>query len=422
MMGLSVASGNSTRRWGLALFLGSILSVTTNPLASAGSLEDGVKLFQAKKYKNAIPYFEQALRANPYDYNAIYYSALSYQYLGDFQRAKGEYGRLVDKFPYTTAGKNAQMVLQRLDPRYLESILRRNAGASPQQSGNVQTHGQAQTSQSADYASLPSEDRVRFNKSDTQGGRPHIIVAGWVNNRPVNFIFDTGAEDTTIGKDHLSQLGLKPPEGPPTGYSAGVGSSEKIKTWHMMATLKLGNIERKNMKISVLEKFGMNPLLGQDFFKDFQYTIDNGAQTIHFVKKGSSYAAQSGAGSERYAVPFTREGNEMVVNVDVDGRSIPMYFDTGASNVVFTNEHLKQLNIRVPEDAVETSTGGIGGQTKAKQFPVRRMRCGPIDKSPMEVTVVEAAAMRHPLLGQTFFHDWQYTIDNQNSIIRFVRR
>ncbi|MGH9551708.1 MAG: retropepsin-like aspartic protease family protein, partial [Terriglobales bacterium] len=143
--------------------------------------------------------------------------------------------------------------------------------------------------------------------------------------------------------------------------------------------------------------------------------------SINFVKR-SAATASSGGGSDRYSVPFTREGNEVIVQVLVNGKSCPMYFDTGASGIVFSYEQLKRMNIAVPEDATPEMHRGIGGISQGAAFTLSRMVCGPIDKSNVPVSVTEAANMRYPLLGQTFYGDWQYTIDSAKNVIRFVRR
>lgn len=167
------------------------------------------------------------------------------------------------------------------------------------------------------------------------------------------------------------------------------------------------------------------PLLGQEFYKDYEYTIDYDSGdkergTICFVKKGSRMA--SGGGNGNYSVPFKRHGNNLVVNVEVNGKNCEMFFDTGASGIAFTEDQLKAINVPIPEDAVPEMHGGIGGTTIAKGFHIARMRLGPIEKTDVPVSALQAANMRYPLLGQTFYGDWQYTIDTASNTIKFVRR
>jgi clan AA aspartic protease (TIGR02281 family) len=194
----------------------------------------------------------------------------------------------------------------------------------------------------------------------------------------------------------------------------------------MKVDLKVGTIERKNFAVTVQDELPVDPLLGQTFFNAFVYTIDNGSNSIHFQKKHKTALAAGGSNyggsSDRYAVPFTREGNEIIVQVDVNGRATPMYFDTGASGITFSRQQADQLKLRIPEDAIASRHTGVGGDTIGQAFPVGRMKMGPIDKSNIQVSVIDQSNMRYPLLGQTFFGDWQFTIDDQQHVIRFVRR
>ena len=99
-----------------------------------------------------------------------------------------------------------------------------------------------------------------------------------------------------------------------------------------------------------------------------------------------------------------------------------MYFDTGAAGITFSQNQAKALNITIPEDAISTMHTGIGGTTGGQDFAVNRMRLGPIDKTNVMISVITHSQMRYPLLGQTFFGEWQFTIDNSQNLIRFVRR
>jgi clan AA aspartic protease (TIGR02281 family) len=195
----------------------------------------------------------------------------------------------------------------------------------------------------------------------------------------------------------------------------------------MPVTLKVGSIERRNFDIQVQANMGVKPLLGQSFFKDYHYTIDKTSEesgTIHFVKKsaGSDTRSASSSGRDLYAVPFQRSGRNLIVTVEVEGHPMTMFFDTGASSVAFSAEQLKKANIPIPEDAQTSTSAGIGGETTAQTFPIKRIKMGPIEKRNFTVSCVGASNMPYPLLGQTFFGDWQYTIDNAASVIHFVRR
>lgn len=397
---------------------------------------DGINAYQRKDYKEAIRQLQTALKANPYDYTSIYYLALSYQQSGDTKNAKLEYGRLIDKFGYTSAAKNAQVALSYLDPSYLKQLLRRNPGAAPVAATTPAAATATRVIEpefrvTHDFDNLPNEARIYFqweNKSSRENERSMIVDAS-VNNRSIKMVFDTAAEDTVFGKNHLRQLGVQPPEGPAQTETLGVGSSKGTKTWFMRTNIKVGSIERKNFPISVQEELPTEPLLGQTFFKDFHYTVDSTSQSpsIKFIKKTRVAAAPrtttgGGRSVDRNSVPFRKEGNELVVMVEVNGRPMAMFFDTGAVGCSFSKEHIKSLNLQVPDDAQEETATGIGGSTQSKVFNISRIKMGPIDRSDFAISVVDQTAMKYPLLGQSFLTGWQYTIDNNENVIRFLRR
>jgi hypothetical protein len=80
------------------------------------------------------------------------------------------------------------------------------------------------------------------------------------------------------------------------------------------------------------------------------------------------------------------------------------------------------LGITIPEDAQIGQVQGIAGTSAASIFPVKSIKVGPIEKRDFDIEVVENSQMFAPLLGQTFFGEWQFTMDNENKIIHFVRR
>ncbi len=399
------------------LFLLFTVSATffNSPAGLADAYYDqGVALYNKRNFKGAAPYFEYAVRSTPSDSNAYYYAALTYQQLNDWPRAKQMYRQLVEKFPDSQAGGLARSVLQKYDPDFMKRIGAQASSSSISSSASAFIGLiQSGSSRSADFDQLPNEGKIYFQRV---GNSQHIEAD--INSRKITMVFDTGAEQCVFGKNHLRDLGITPPAGPPVGQSYGVGSSAAVGTWPMQVTLKVGNIERRNFNVVIQDVMPTEPLLGQSFFKDFLCTTDPGAKTISFRKRGTG----GSAAASNYDVPFRREGNEMVVNVLVNGKSCPMYFDTGADNIAFTYSQVKNLALDIPDDAQVGQSIGIGGATRSFHFSVDRMKMGPIEKSNVEVSVVENASMPKPLLGQNFYRDWQFTVDSERNVIHFLRR
>lgn len=391
----------------------------------------GVKQFSAKTYPLAAANFKKAMAANPRNDSARYYYALSLHYNKDIAGATKAYAELIRMMPDSNGASYARAALARLDAALLSSLPMpsRSAQQSYGQPGSTTSAASAggaataQFRQSSPVASnpndkLPDDCRIYYTLENNS-----FILDAYVNGRPMKMLFDTGAEDCAFGKDNLAAAGVAGPTGKPTGTAHGVGDGGAQATWDMRVDLKVGTIERKNFEIGVQDSMNGYPLLGQTFFQDFTYTIDNGAHSIHFVRKrkasGSAYADPS---RDPNNVPFTRHGNEIVVNVSVNGRPTNMYFDTGATSCSLSKEQVKQLGLTIPEDAETIEVLGIAGSTRAKLFRVRSMKMGAIEKFDFPVHVCDSEMAGIGLLGQTFYNDHQYTIDYERGYIHFLRR
>lgn len=389
------------------------------PMAFAETeAELGIRCYEKKDFKGALSHFNKTLKADPSDYNALYYSAIIYHRTGSTAQAKANYGKLIELYPSTDAAKNAISALRYIDPKF---AARFKPGGSDTLRMATSTSGlrhRPQAESTGDQTSYPNECQVFFEDKGNA-----MVVDAYVNNRPIKMIFDTGAEAVVFGKNHLAELGIAPPKGEPTGLSFGVGEGGAQSAWTGSATVKLGQIEKRNCPIAVHENMPTMPLLGQTFFKDFQYSIqrrqgEGGGGSIRFRRKAGSSTSLAGDPS---AIPFTKQGNEIVVPVQVNGRTMRMFFDTGAEQCVFSENQLKQLGITVPDDAQEGLSVGIAGSTRTRIFTVPRMKLGPIEKTDVPVSLVDDYQMPYPLLGQTFFGDLRYEFDNDAHVLRLRR-
>ena len=396
----------------------------------------GVKQFTAKTYPLAAANFKKAILANGKNDSARYYYALSLHYNKDIPGAIKAYAELIRLMPDSNGANYARAALAKLDAALLSTLpapsnavqmqqssqpiassTARASGSGTQMVVQSQSRQNASSRNSADDK-LPDDCRVYFTLENNS-----FVLDVYVNGRPMKMIFDTGAEICAFGKDNLAAAGLQAPSGKSTGTSHGVGDGGAQSTWGMNVDLKVGTIERKNFHVRVQDSVSGHALLGQTFFQDFTYTIDNGAHSIHFVRKrnnsGSVYADPS---RDPNSVPFKRDGNELVVEVFVNGRPTKLYFDTGATSCSLTKQQVKDLGITIPEDAESMEVIGIAGSTHARAFNVRSLKMGPIERRDFPIHVSNSEVTGLGLLGQTFYNDYQYTIDYDRGYIHFLRR
>lgn len=357
----------------------------------------GTLLFKRQEYLQAFDSFAKAVQTQPDNAEAAYYLAVTLHHLGHLDKAKEQYKIVVDCFPGTTAAQQAATILRQLSVAKL-----------------------------VESAGLPKETWVKYERRGNS-----IEVDGLVNNHPVKFDFDTGAERCLLTPVQLKQLELPMPTGSPSGYGAGIGQTKPIPVWHINVDLKVGRIERRNFPVLVSSIPMEFPLLGQDFYRDFEYSIDTAGKTISFrqhsldsaavVKKAAPALTVDSAGHYVFNVPFVKDGNSLIVSVLINGKSVPMVFDTGAVFCLFSKSEASHAGISIDTRRPAFPISGLSGQTMAQVGVIGSIKLGPIERHNFVVGISDQANTAKPLLGQDFVGDWNYTIDNQQQVIRFTK-
>lgn len=304
--------------------------------------------------------------------------------------AKKSFQFLIDNFPNAPAANNARQALASVD-------------STPSAQG--QFGGPATAS-----ASEPEEETI----SATKGVEGHMVVKAEINGRPIEMMFDTGASACVFGKNHMQQLGISmdgAQPGPPIH-----GSSGDMKSWQIQADVRLGRIKRR-IPIFVQEKMMTDPLMGQMFYQGYQCAVDNTNGTIKFIKQGRAVTSMS---ANTIDVPFKKMGTTMIVRGRINGKDQEMIFDTGASEVILTPTHLKQLGLQLPADATISSGSGSTGMTQSARMTIDRIEVGPILKTNFAIKVLPSGPPL-PLVGLSFHGDRRYVIDAEKCVIKFPR-
>lgn len=443
---------------GVFLFAQGQLLAQTPPMEK--NFGYGMQFLRANRFRDAAYYLELSLKSNPDNPDTLYTLAVCRQRLGEKDKAMELYKKVIFAVPNKPAGNMAIDAMRALDPAWVQEhvktvhvengivstrngMVRSNEGTTMSLGelkeglnprGHVRTPRMvpasttplpATTSQSSESAvssddKLPTESRIRFQAARAEG----IMLQAYINNRPLMMKFDTGAPGISIGVEQLRQLGIQPPSGKPDGYTGGSSNNAQIAFWTMPAEVKVENIVRHNIMLKVLESSSSSPLLGQTFFKDFDYTIDQSAGIIDFKLKGR----EVGANRNAYEVPFefATHGNRIMVTLEINGRPKKVIFDTGntACALAFGGmKQLKEVGLDVPADARTERHVGVSGEGTSKVFNVRKVKLGPIERYDVEVSVNDQeTGVEAPFLGQPFWQGWQYKIDMQRRVIEFVRR
>ena len=105
----------------------------------------------------------------------------------------------------------------------------------------------------------------------------HYVASGFINDKPVIFLLDTGATDVSVPAKVANRIGLK--KGRPLIYQTANGSTRGYLT--QLDSISLGDIELNNIR------GGINPsmqgeyiLLGMTFLKHLEFSQRGNQLTI----------------------------------------------------------------------------------------------------------------------------------------------
>jgi predicted aspartyl protease len=376
-----------------------LLQIAGNTEANAANpFTEGVEAYGAQNYNLALTKLAAHLRKNPSDADAHYYLAATYTAMKRTAEAKRQYEYIISAFPNSQAAKYSAQALA-------------SASASAAQGNSSGSAGTSATpAKPVAQFKDPDEDRVPLRRST--GG--HLMVQVKVNGKNAEFAFDTGASQTCITTEAWQRLGNPAPTEPPTGFTSGVGG--RVGTWTREAEIQLGGFNR-TLPLTILTSMPFDGLIGQTFFQELQYNLSGTADYIHIFSKGSKTAGRS-IPMDTIDIPFTKLGNNLLVTAKINGLELPMLFDTGATNTLVGARTAAMLGLRPTGEYMVGSMGGVGANSPVIEFNVDSIALGDVVKRNVLIWVGGSGAC---LLGQNFFKDRRYVIDNEKKLIRFFR-
>ncbi len=113
-------------------------------------------------------------------------------------------------------------------------------------------------------------------KANKQG---QYIVNGYINNTPVTFLLDTGANDVSIPGHIAKKIGLK------KGYKIQFETANGIAVGYRtkIDRIKIGDIELTNISASINPNVRFNEiLLGMSFLKHLELVQKNKTMTLRY--------------------------------------------------------------------------------------------------------------------------------------------
>jgi len=274
------------------------------------------------------------------------------------------------------------------------------------------------------WKALPDTARIPF-----QMKHGHMYVQAKVNGRYCDIVFDTGASSCVMSLyDYPDLFPAAMISGAP---QIPVGRPHGVVLMRMVSgEVTVDRVTRK-LVILLTNEPGVS-VIGQNFFKEYSYEIDGfyvrlskapyvetanedadakpAKTAVSVVSKSPPSKTVTNAAvsvkpvkTDKYSVPFAREGNVMFVDIMVNGRSTKAIFDTGCA----------PDGIVMPQRFVDK----LGIQTNSDGYYAETVEIGPISRKYARVHFADG--LHELLIGPKFFGDRRYIVDSINSVIKF---
>ena len=113
------------------------------------------------------------------------------------------------------------------------------------------------------------------------------------------------------------------------------------------------------------------------------------------------------ADSGRTVALARAQSSDFQITTDINGHSIPMILDTGASSVVLTNEAAKAVGLPVEVIKYTVNIATANGHTKAAEVTLDRVAVGSIVERAVPALIAQPGQHKTSLLGMRFLNRLQ---------------
>lgn len=220
---------------------------------------------------------------------------------------------------------------------------------------------------------VPAQKVLRHGKSlvglSTNDG-PGKCIPITIGNLHPCYILDSGANYSVLIHSEATRLGLKII---PAGVQVGSSTDAKVTADMAVApVLKLGSLEYRNVVFLVMpdsalttRDFTIRGILGYQIFSGM------GAVTTHIGQSIEIPARVSRAAVDNIAL----DGNDILTQVNVDGRNLVCRLDTGADRSVFYKSYYDQFSAEIDKAGTlrEVRTEGAGGIRSYKAYTLPQL-------------------------------------------------
>ncbi len=128
---------------------------------------------------------------------------------------------------------------------------------------------------------------------------------------------------------------------------------------------------------------------------------DVGLRVAAELMPGSPFVLTTANGSDEVVIRKQRDGH-FVVTAELNGNSLPMLVDTGASRIALSYEDAERIGINVQSLSFNQRILTANGATMAASTMLRDVAVGPIIRQDVAASVAQRGALAESLLGMNF--------------------
>ena len=263
------------------------------------------------------------------------------------------------------------------------------------------------------------------------GNRPVIQVRVNGEDRPLNFVLDTGSGISVISEETAKLFNIDPiTKG---GYAKGIGGEGKFEiVYGFLRQVEIGEVEVRNVPVYIRRFHNdanqVDGYIGLSLISKFLTTLDYAQKTFALSKEPQPPAS---SGTDTIALPLRLTSSGFLSGeVQLGGVESALNFivDTGASISVISDEVAKLEAISPFLNAETMRVIGSAGVTEGvKSFQLPSVTFG--SHSRKDITAIaldldminEASGFEQAgILGGNFLMNYRLTFDFKNSRVTFV--
>ena len=126
------------------------------------------------------------------------------------------------------------------------------------------------------------------------------------------------------------------------------------------------------------------------------------ARVVGELLPGTAMTVETSAGGLTEVKIRRRLDGHFTASVDVNGKTISMIVDTGATSIVLTPEDAKKAGFDPDKLTYRIPVLTANGRTVAARVRLNEVAIGPLDRTKVEALIAQPGALTQSLLGMSF--------------------